>query len=616
MAGNLSRANELNTGKGIIVRTITVLGISFLIIPLIILVFYSFNSSRVVTMWEGFSLKWYKAVIDDRTLWIAIKNSLIVAIATSLIATTLGTLAALAIGKYKFKGKKVFLNFLYIPMILPELIFGIALLILFITINIPLGLITIIIAHVTFSIPFVAVEVLSKVGSLDRNLEEASMDLGANKWKTFYKVILPQISAGVISGALFAFTMSLDDFVITFFTAGTGVTTLPLKIYSLVKMGITPAINAISSILIVITMLIILSINSLHKIKEAGKGLKRTFAAAGIIFAGLFLFLVFQKDNTQQLFISNFADYLSDEVVKDFEKEYGITVTLDYFNDNEELLAKMKMGANKSDVILATDFMVKIMISEGLLAQFDTTIVPNLKYIDPAFRRLDYDPGENYHIPYTYGYSGLFYNGNNIKDTSMSWNILFDKKYDGRILLVDDMREVLNIGYRLNNYRMKDRKSDQLQAALSTLVKLKPHVKKFDNNIGGDYLVAGEVDLVQNWNGSYLLLKREHPEFKFAVPEEGAFFFVDNFCITANATNRKNAELFLNYILRPEVAAKNMTKILYLMPNTGMDKYLDAKTKEIISSVPKDVMNRLEFSPELGDFMMELEKAWTKLKSN
>lgn len=615
MAGNLSRANELNTGKGLLVTITTVIGMLFLIAPMIVLVVYSFNASRTVTMWEGFSLKWYSAALSDSSLWSSIKNSLVIAFVNTLASTILGTMAALALGKYKFRSRQVFVNILYVPIILPEIIFGISLLVIFLLMNIPLGLLSIILAHVTFSLPFVALVVLSKVNSIDKALEEASMDLGANRWLTYRKVILPQIAPGIISGALFAFTMSIDDFVITFFTAGTGVSTLPLKIYSLIKMGITPAINAISSILIFLTISAILLIGLLQKENVSKRLVRMIGIPAGSALLLVFLYITIIAKDQEELYISNYSDYLSAEVIRDFEQKYNIKVHLDYYNDLEEMLAKLQMKAMVSDIVVPTDFMVQILIKQNLLSKINFDNIPNFRNIDPRFKGLDFDPADEYHVPYTTGCSGLSYNSDYVKDSIRSWKELWDPKYKGKLLLTDDMREVLNIGFRINGFRMKNRNKDELKKALDTLISLKKQLKKFESNLINDFLTTGEVYIAQNWSGGSARLSLANPKFKFCVPKEGAFYFMDNFCIPSTARNKKNAELFINYLLDPKVAAKNMTGILYSMPNLYASKYLKENIRKNLE-LSDELMKRIEPFPDIGDYNIELEKAWTRLKSN
>jgi len=231
-----------------------ILGYVFLYAPIVILIIFSFNSSRFVSTWEGFSLRWYGELFRDAAMMAALKNSLIVAVASTLISTIFGTMAALVMERYQFGGKLALDALLYLPIIIPEIAMAVMLLLFFVLARVTLSLGTVIIAHVAFNISFVTVVVRARLVGFDRRLEEAAQDLGANELQTFWHVTLPLLMPGILGGALLAFTLSLDDFVVTFFTAGVGATTLPLRIYSMVKLGITPEINAISTILVLASM--------------------------------------------------------------------------------------------------------------------------------------------------------------------------------------------------------------------------------------------------------------------------------------------------------------------------------------------------------------------------
>ncbi len=249
--------NDLKFGQGKSLFAITILVLLFLHIPILILIFYSFNDSRFASHWGGFSLKWYYKIIDDDSLWLAVRNTIQVAIVSTIISTILGTLTAIGLHKFNFKFKDFFLNILYLPIIIPEVVMGLSMLILFVLFAIPLGLMTVTIAHITFSISFVVLIVLARLQSFDMTLEEAGADLGATQWQIFWKITFPNISSGIYAGALLALTLSIDDFLISFFTTGPGSTTLPLKIYAMIKFGITPEINAVSTILLISTTLIL-----------------------------------------------------------------------------------------------------------------------------------------------------------------------------------------------------------------------------------------------------------------------------------------------------------------------------------------------------------------------
>jgi len=230
----------------------------FLYLPIIILIVFSFNKSRIGSVWEGATLDWYKKLLTDRDMLDALKNSLIVAVVSTIISTVIGTITAFAMNRFNFLGKRIFDLVLLMPIIIPDIVMGISLLAFYVFINLTLGLVSIVIAHVAFNISFVAVVVRARLHGYDKTLDEAAMDLGANPFQTFMRVTLPLISPGVIGGALLAFTLSFDDYLITYFVAGSGITTLPIKVYSMMKFGVTPEINAISALILFFTMTLIL----------------------------------------------------------------------------------------------------------------------------------------------------------------------------------------------------------------------------------------------------------------------------------------------------------------------------------------------------------------------
>jgi spermidine/putrescine transport system permease protein len=229
----------------------------FLHIPILVLVVFSFNSSKFSVEWTGFTWQWYTRLLERPDIINGLKASVIVGLAATVLSAVFGTLIALALARHKFRGRTALEAFLYVPLVTPEIVVGISLLILFVLIGIPLGLTTITIAHVAFCISFVVVVVLARLQGLDQNLEEAAMTLGADEFTTFFKITLPQIWPGVLSGALLAFTMSFDDYVITSFVSGTGSSTLPIVVYGMVRKNIEPSINAISTLILVVTAILI-----------------------------------------------------------------------------------------------------------------------------------------------------------------------------------------------------------------------------------------------------------------------------------------------------------------------------------------------------------------------
>jgi spermidine/putrescine transport system permease protein len=241
---------------------------AFLYAPILMLVFFSFNSTRSTQVWTGFSTQWYGELLRDQTVLDAFRTSMIVGVTATTIATVIGTFTALALTRYRFRGKTVADSTIYAATVMPEIVVGVSLLVFFVAAGFALGITTIIIAHVAFTISFVTIVVRARLSGMDQSIEEAAQDLGANPVETFLRVTLPLILPGVMAGALLAFTLSFDDFVITFFVAGVGSSTLPLKIYSMIRFGVSPVINALSTVILVVTMVLIFGGSRIFMRKE------------------------------------------------------------------------------------------------------------------------------------------------------------------------------------------------------------------------------------------------------------------------------------------------------------------------------------------------------------
>lgn len=231
----------------------------FLYLPIFVVIAFSFNTSKMNIVFEGFTFEWYSKMFDNTELMQSLLNTAIVALASTGVCIVLGTICAVGMYKYEFKLKSTVNNLLYIPIVIPEIVLGIALLIFFTSVGLKMSMLTLIISHITFSMPFVVITVRSRLAGYDKSIEEAARDLGATELRTFMRVTLPIIAPGVLSGGMLALTMSLDDVVVSFFTTGPNSTTLPIKIYGMVRKGVSPDVNALSTLMIVATILILLT---------------------------------------------------------------------------------------------------------------------------------------------------------------------------------------------------------------------------------------------------------------------------------------------------------------------------------------------------------------------
>jgi spermidine/putrescine transport system permease protein len=235
----------------------TIGDILFLYAPIVVLIIFSFNASKLSARWQGFSLQWYAKLFSDEALLASTLNSLIIATVSTVLATVLGVLTAMALERRPFRGQELFESVLLLPIVIPEIMMGVAMLLFFVMIKLPLSLITLTIAHTIFNFPVVALVVRARLRKLDPHLEEAAKDLGATPWAAFRRVTLPLLMPGIVGAMLMAFTLSLDDFLISYFLAGVGSTTLPVKVYGMLKTAVTPEVNALSTVLVVISMVLV-----------------------------------------------------------------------------------------------------------------------------------------------------------------------------------------------------------------------------------------------------------------------------------------------------------------------------------------------------------------------
>ncbi len=249
----------------------------FMYAPIVVVIVYSFNDAKHGGPWRGFTTAWYRRLLDSPEKIVAARNTLILAVASTAVATVLGTMLGYGLSRYRFPGKKLFSWLMYIPIVIPDIVMAVAMLSFFATLNrlvglFELGMVTMILAHITFQIPFVAIVVRSRLAGMDPAIEEAAHDLGASGWQTFWHVTFPLMAPGVLAGAMLAFTLSLDDFVVSFFTTGPGATTLPILIYSSVKRGITPDINALSALIILASIIGTIGATLLQRSRQSTGG--------------------------------------------------------------------------------------------------------------------------------------------------------------------------------------------------------------------------------------------------------------------------------------------------------------------------------------------------------
>lgn len=591
----------------------------FLYIPILVLVIFSFNESKLNATWTGFSLKWYVSLLANDSLMEAVKNSFIIAFASTGISVILGTITAIGMYRYKFKGKSIIDGMLFIPLIIPEIVMGIAMLVFFSQVNIPLGLWTLIIAHATFSVSYVVVTIRTRLDGFDKSLEEAAMDLGATPLQTFFKVTLPIIAPGIISGGLLAFTLSLDDVIVSFFVAGPGSNTLPLKVFSMVKFGVTPEINALSTILIVVTLLVVLMTQMLNK--NAIKG-KKTIMSLGalllciIIIGGSIIPKVSGKNEPQAVLnVFNWSEYLPQSVIDQFEQQYNIKVNYSTFSSNEEMLAKLMAGGSQFDLVVASDYMVEILQKQNLLQPIDRNKITNFKNLDEAVLDLEFDPGNKYSIPYMWGDACIAVNTSKLKTPITGYKDLWNPELKNSIVVLDDQRAVIGMALKKLGYSINETSPEALAAAKKELEALQPNIKAYDSDSPKTLLINGEATVGFVWGAEAALAGRENSDITAVIPVEGLFLQQDNFVIPADSKNKDAAELFINFILEPEISSEISREFPYANPNKAAYPYID---QDIMSDIavypPAEAVKTGEHLKDIGQAVQEFDKIWSEVK--
>ncbi len=567
------------------------LALIFLILyaPILTLMVLSFNNTKTRSRWNGFTGKWYIQLFQNEDIMNALYTTLIIALLSALIATLIGTAAALGIQAMKPRLRTLLMGITNIPMLNADIVTGISLMLLFIAFRFTLGFSTILLAHITFNIPYVILSVMPKLKQTSKSTYEAALDLGASPVYAFFKVVLPDIMPGIFSGFLLAFTMSLDDFVITHFTKGPGVDTLSTKIYSEVRKGIKPEMYALSTIMFVTVLVLLLLINlspgktEIRRTKRTHFGTFQKFsriffqravpaAIIAVIVAGGFIYSSNETGASgKQVIVYNWGDYLDPDVIDLFEEETGIHVVYEEYETNEIMYPKVQSGAIAYDVVCPSDYMVQRMIENDLLAEIDFDHVPNIKYIDDIYMDMStqFDEGNKYSVPYLWGTVGILYNKTMVDEPVDSWGILWDKKYKDSILMQDSVRDAFGVALKYLGYSLNSTDLDELEAAKKLLIEQKPLVQAYVVDQVRDKMIGNEAALGVIYSGEALYCQEENPDLEYVIPKEGSNLWIDSWVIPKNARNKENAEAFINFLCRPDIAKMNFEYITYSIPNSA-----------------------------------------------
>lgn len=322
----------------------------------------------------------------------------------------------------------------------------------------------------------------------------------------------------------------------------------------------------------------------------------------------------------EKLHLYNWDNYIDPQVLKSFEREFGVRVIEDKFASNEELLAKLQVGGRGYDVVVPSDYAVRIMIRQKLLASLDHGRIPNLKHIDTRFRYPAYDTGLRYSVPYLWGTTGIGYSRKGIAMTAAptGWDDLFNPskltRYKGRVSMLNDMREAIGAALIYRGFSPNSIDPAQLNAAKEVLLRQKPYIAKYDSEAYEDSLAASETVMAHGWSGEFFAAQKEKPDIGFVVPREGSFLFVDNLAIPVRSNKRYTAEVFINYLLRPDVAAANSAFLRYPTPNSEAYKLIDRTLDGANYRLPSGI--KLYSIEDVGEAGRLYEKIWTELKAH
>ncbi len=631
--------------KSLVSRIYTWIIYILLYAPIAVMILFSFNESKSMTVFTGFSLRWYGELFSSGKAFEALKYSMIIAVLSAIISTIIGTLAAYGVHYMSSRWlRRLVSSVNNIPMMNPDIVTGISMLLLFAFIQLILGLNssilgfgTLLIAHITFNVPYVILSVLPKLRQMDKSLTEAGLDLGCTPAQAFFKIELPSIMPGILSGAIMAFTLSLDDFVISNFTIGNSFQTLPILIYSMTKREVTPDMNAICSIVFVVIFLLLLLSTFTGDSKKTDDSGKKTFSekfravrsehpkgfnitalilACVIVLGTASLFIFVNPEKEETLNVYNWGEYISDgsddslDVIAAFEEwyeeEYGKKIKVNYttYASNEDLYNKLSSGAADYDVIIPSDYMIAKLASEDMLEKLDFDLIPNYSQIDDGFKGLYYDPDEQYSVPYSYGVIGLIYNTQHVDEEDVtSWELMNNAKYKGKILQYNNQRDAF--GTAMYNLGISVNTTDHAEwdRALEWLAAQKPLIQSYVMDEIYNKMESGEAYISSYYAGDFLFMYQNNEDLEFFQPE-AVNYFIDAMAIPKGAKNYETANIFINWMLTEEPAVANAEMICYACPNNVVrenEEYI-----EYLNDIKENAYDILY--PEGLDFKEEYDK--------
>lgn len=609
-------------------KILMVLSVIFFYLPILYMIIFSFNDGKSLTSFTGFSLRWYRHMLDSSDMMEALSTTFSVAVLATIISTIVGTISAIGISKSKKVVRDLMDQVNNLPLMNPEIVTAIGFMLLFITFRVEKGYVTMLLAHIAFCIPYVMLSVMPKIRSLDPNLADAAMDLGATPWQALTKVIVPQITPGIVSGALIAFTMSVDDFIISYFVTGRGVKNLSIMVYTMSK-RVNPSINAISTLVVVIITIVLLVINIMPMLASKRKKTdvvrrRRMWIPVTAVCAALVVVIcVAQFGGAQNkrpfegqtLRIYNWGEYVGEHIIQDFEKETGAKVMLENFDSNEQMYIKV---ANKEayDILVPSDYMIERLISEGYLQKLDKSKLTCMDKLNKAVKGLPYDPKNEYSVPYFWGTVGIVYDKTKVSEEDLKkegYNIFLDQKYKGDIYLYDSERDSFMMALKALGYSMNTSDQGEIDKAYQWLLKcvgtMKPEIVT-DEIIDNMAQARKALGLIYSGDATYVMA--ENSKMGYYLPDSGTNQWSDAMVIPKNAKNVDLAYAFINYASDYDGAYDNSSYVGYTSANKkvmedlygkggefeGIDAYIprtdnkkdevfeyNEKTKKIISNL-------------------------------
>ncbi len=563
----------------------------FFYAPILFMIIFSFNSSKSLTHFTGFSLCWYEAMLKNHGMMESLYVTIIIALLATIISTIIGTITAIGLSKSK-KVLRAFVSQVNdFPIMNPEIVTAIGLMLLFITFQIEKGFVTLLLAHIAFCIPYVILSIMPKIKSLDPNLADAAMDLGATPWQALVKVIVPQIMPGIVSGALIAFTMSFDDFVISYFVTGQGVKNLSIMVYTMSK-RINPSVNAISTLVVLLITITLTIVNVLPMIRKKTSPSRQNkpwkWAVAGVVVVGLVASLFGLNKSAgsqpyagQTLHVYNWGEYTGENIISGFEELTGAKVIMDNFDSNEQMYIKVANG-DAYDVLVPSDYMIQRMMQEKMLQKLEPeTRKECLGELADAIKGLPYDPKNEYSIPYFWGTVGIVYDKTKVSEEDLEkdgWDIFLDQKFKGDIYLYDSERDSFMMALKALGYSMNTTSQDELNDAYNWLIQC---VQTMDPEIVTDEIIDNmaqarkALGLIYSGDAAYVMSENEN--MGFYMPKSGTNLWSDAMVIPKNAKNPKLANEFIRYITSYDAAMDNSSYVGYTSPNKEVMEELGGK---------------------------------------